>query len=156
GDPRVKVGKNYRKIIYTWAQKEFKNLTEAYSVGVSVPKPIFVHENILVMEFIGINGIPAPLLKDWPILNKEILNEILNEIKKLYKNARLIHADLSEYNIMINEGKPYIIDFGQAVPIEHPMSYEFLTRDINNILRFFRKAGIETPEDEVVINWLKN
>lgn len=156
GDPRFKVGKNYRKIIYTWAQKEFKNLTEAYSVGVSVPKPIFVYENILVMEFIGVDGVPAPLLKDWPILNKELLNQILNEVKKLYKEAKLVHADLSEYNIMINEEKPYIIDFGQAVPIEHPMSYEFLIRDVSNILRFFRKAGIETPEEGVVINWLKN
>ncbi|MCX8170328.1 MAG: serine protein kinase RIO [Candidatus Methanomethyliaceae archaeon] len=156
GDPRFKVGKNYRKIIYTWAQKEFKNLIEAHSVGVSVPKPIHVFKNILVMEFIGSNGVSAPLLKDWPFLSEKLLNQILNEVKKLYNNAKLVHADLSEYNIMVHEGKVYLIDFGQAVPLTHPRNYEFLIRDINNILRFFRKAGIETPEDEVIVNWLKN
>lgn len=155
GDPRFKVVKDYRKIIYTWAQKEYKNLQIAYEVNVSVPKPIYVYENILVMEFIGENGVPAPLLKDLSVINIELFNQIIDAIKKLYNKAKIIHADLSEYNIMVRNNKIYIIDFGQAVTIEHPMSYEFLLRDIKNIVRFFRKNGINVPDDEVIIKWIK-
>ncbi|MCX8181492.1 MAG: serine protein kinase RIO [Candidatus Methanomethyliaceae archaeon] len=155
GDPRFKVGKDYRKIVYTWAQKEYRNLSEAKSAGVPVPTPICAYQNILVMEFIGIDGVPAPLLKDLRHLDKELYQQILTAIKKLYSDAGLVHADLSEYNIMVNEGKAYLIDFGQAVSKDHPMSWEFLRRDIVNILRFFKKSGFNVPEEEAVLEWLK-
>ncbi|MCQ5362137.1 MAG: serine protein kinase RIO [Candidatus Verstraetearchaeota archaeon] len=155
GDPRFSVGKNYRKIVYTWAQKEYRNLSEARIAGVPVPKPICAYQNILVMEFIGEDGVPAPLLKDLPEPDEGLYQQILNAIKNLYLNARLVHADLSEYNIMVYDGKAYLIDFGQAVPREHPMSWEFLKRDVVNILRFFKKAGLNVPEEEAVLEWLK-
>ena len=155
GDPRFKVGKDYRKIVYTWAQKEYRNLSEAKSAGVPVPNPIHAYQNILVMEFIGLDGVPAPLLKDLPQLDEELYQQILTAIKKLYSVAGLVHADLSEYNIMVNDGKAYLIDFGQAVPKDHPKSWEFLRRDVANILRFFRKAGLNLPEEEAVLEWLK-
>jgi serine/threonine-protein kinase RIO1 len=56
---------------------------------------------------------------------------------------------------MVYDGKAYLIDFGQAVPREHPMSWEFLKRDVVNILRFFKKAGLNVPEEEAVLEWLK-
>ncbi|MEM3882181.1 MAG: serine protein kinase RIO [Candidatus Methanomethyliaceae archaeon] len=155
GDPRFKVGKDYRGIVYTWAQKEYRNLSEAKSAGVLVPNPICAYQNILVMEFIGADGVPAPLLKDLPELDESLYQQILVAIKKLYSSAGLVHADLSEYNIMVNEGKAYLIDFGQAVSRDHPMSLEFLRRDVVNILRFFRKAGLNVPEEEAVLEWLK-
>ncbi|MEM2002991.1 MAG: serine protein kinase RIO [Candidatus Methanomethyliaceae archaeon] len=155
GDPRFKVGKDYRRIVYTWAQKEYRNLSEAKSAGVLVPNPICAYQNILVMEFIGADGVPAPLLKDLPELDESLYQQILVAIKKLYSSAGLVHADLSEYNIMVNEGKAYLIDFGQAVSRDHPMSLEFLRRDVVNILRFFRKAGLNVPEEEAVLEWLK-
>lgn len=155
GDPRFKVGKDYRKIVYTWAQKEYRNLSEAKMAGVPVPKPIYAYQNILVMEFIGNEGVPAPLLKDLPELDEGIFHQIMTAIKNLYSVAGLVHADLSEYNIMVNNGKAYLIDFGQAVPRDHPMSWEFLSRDVVNILRFFKKAGLSVPEKEAVLEWLK-
>lgn len=155
GDPRFKIGKDYRKIVYTWAQKEFRNLTEAKVAGVPVPKPIYAYENILIMEFIGVEGVPAPLLKDLPEVDKELCQQIITAVKRLYSIAGLVHADLSEYNIMVNDGKACLIDFGQAVSKEHPMSWEFLRRDIGNILRFFKKSGLDMPEEEEVLEWLK-
>lgn len=155
GDPRFRVGKDYRKIVYTWAQKEFRNLTEAKVAGVPVPKPIYAYENILVMEFIGVEGVPAPLLKDLPDVDRELYQQIITAIKRLYSTAGLVHADMSEYNVMVNDGKVYLIDFGQAVSREHPMSWEFLRRDIGNILRFFKKSGLDVPEEEEVLEWLR-
>ncbi|MGQ9760195.1 MAG: serine protein kinase RIO [Candidatus Methanomethylicaceae archaeon] len=155
GDPRFKVGRDYRKIIYTWAQKEFKNLSEALAAGVSVPKPIYAYENILVMEFIGVEGVPAPLLKDLPNVNRELYQKIITAVDRLYTRAGIVHADLSEYNIMVDGDRLYLIDFGQAVSIKHPMSWGFLRRDVGNILRFFRKSGVDVPEEEVVLEWLR-
>jgi len=157
GDPRFKVGHDYRRIVYTWAQKEFRNLTEARNAGVPVPRPIYAYENIVVMEFIGLDGVPSPLLKELPReeITAEVYNEIAGALDSLYRKAGLVHADLSEYNVMVHGNKIFLIDFGQAVSKEHPMAEEFLRRDIGNIIRFFERAGIDAPKEEVVLRWLK-
>jgi RIO kinase 1 len=56
---------------------------------------------------------------------------------------------------MLYHGRPYLIDFGQAVVKEHPMAEEFLRRDIWNIVKFFKKAGLDVPDVEDVLKWLK-
>jgi len=148
GDPRfVRTKKKTHARVYQWAQKEFKNLTLAKRVGVSVPTPIAVYKNILIMEFIGENGLPAPLLKDYIPENIDfIFEKIISDMETLFKKAKLVHADLSEYNILIFKNMPYFIDMGQAVKLEHPNSIAFLVRDIRNILNFFKnEVRIETP-----------
>jgi len=65
GDPRFKrVKKSPRGIIYTWTQKEYKNLQLAEKASVNSPRPIAFNRNILVMTFIGEDGVPAPLLRE--------------------------------------------------------------------------------------------
>jgi RIO kinase 1 len=149
GDPRFKkIPKNVSKIIFLWASKEYKNLKRAYKVGLSVPKPLFIRNNILIMEYIGFGSIPAPLLKD--IVNpREIVNlmdELLNFIKDLYQKAELVHGDLSEFNILYHNQKPIVIDISQAVSIHHPKAEVFLVRDIKNIFKYFEKLGLDTPD----------
>ncbi|MEM0149919.1 MAG: RIO1 family regulatory kinase/ATPase, partial [Candidatus Micrarchaeaceae archaeon] len=152
GDERfTKIRSSKRFIINTWCKKEYGNLKIARAASVSVPKPYMSNGSILAMEFIGdSNGKPAPMLKDAEIADPAgIFETILEDIRKLYA-SRLVHADLSEYNILINDGKPYLIDFGQAVTVRHPKALEFLDRDIANIAGYFRKRyGIETTFDEV-------
>ncbi|GAG30463.1 unnamed protein product, partial [marine sediment metagenome] len=97
GDPRFKkIPHNVSKTIFLWASKEFKNLKRAYKVGLSVPEPIHVRNNILIMEYIGFESIPAPLLKDIrkPKDPLQLFSEILNFIKELYNKAKLVHGDL--------------------------------------------------------------
>jgi RIO kinase 1 len=108
-----------------------------------VPKPYYFHGNIIAMEFIGTDGTPSKRLKDVRLANpKETLDEILRQIKLLY-SASLVHSDISEYNILMKDNKPYLIDFGQAVVLGHPESLNFLRRDISNIVNyFFKKYGI--------------
>jgi RIO kinase 1 len=93
------------------------------------------------MSFIGENGQRAPLLREVHELEKpsETYMEIIDFIVKSRDKAGLIHADLSEYNVMIWNEKPFIIDLSQAVPITHPLAGEFLRRDVENINRFFMK-----------------
>jgi RIO kinase 1 len=54
-----------------------------------------------------------------------------------------VHGDLSEYNIMMWNGKPVIFDMAQAVPTSHPMAEFFLRRDIANVNRFFKRLGVK-------------
>lgn len=147
GDPRfTRVRRDTRSLIYLWARKEFKNLHSAFEAGVSVPKPITVRRNVLIMEFIGENGISAPLLREIPLKNPgRIYRQILANVKRLYRKAKLVHADLSEYNVMIWKGKPVLFDVSQAVPREHPMASEFLHRDLKNISRYFKRLGVAVP-----------
>jgi len=150
GDPRFeRIKKDIRKLVYLWAQKEFKNLNRAYEAKVRVPKPIAIKNNVLIMEFIGKNGVSAPLLREIELKNPERMYRlILLHVKRLYRGARLVHGDLSEYNIMVWRGRPVLFDFSQAVLIEHPNSDQFLIRDIENINRYFAKLGVNIIEVE--------
>jgi len=161
GDPRFKgVSGDIRKLIYTWARKEYKNLQKMYEVGVRVPKPIYQLRNVLLMEFIGEDGVRAPLLKEVELDLDEAL-KIFNILKyyvaKLYHVAKLVHADLSEYNVMLYYEEPVLIDVSQAVHVDHPMSGYFLRRDVRNLVRYFKEeVGLNIPsEDEVLEEVLK-
>jgi len=163
GDPRFKkVPRNITKIIYLWASKEYKNLKRADKAGLRVPKPIYVKDNILVMEYIGFGSIPAPRLKDikFPRNIRFLLKDVLNFIKLLYQDAKLVHGDLSEFNILYHNQKPCYIDISQAVSIEHPKSEKYLVRDIKNMYHYFEKYEIDLPNPETfyyeVINLNKN
>ncbi len=159
GDPRfTRVRRDTRSLIYIWAQKEFKNLHSAFEAGVSVPKPVAVRRNVLIMEFIGENGISAPLLREIQLKNPErIYRQILVNVKRLYRKAGLVHADLSEYNVMIWKGKPVLFDVSQAVSREHPMASEFLRRDLENMIRYFKRLGVAvSPVEELLKKVVRN
>ena len=152
GDVRFKrVGRGTRALIYAWAEKEFKNLTLAYEAGVRVPKPYAVKNNILVVEFIGEKGSPAPLLREVELDRpEEVYLTLLEAVKRLYRKAELVHGDLSEYNIMYYREKPVIFDLSQAVLLSHPLADQLLRRDIRNLNRFFAKLNVKVkPEDEI-------
>ena len=121
--------------------------------GVRVPRPIALSGNVIVMEFLGERGYRAPLLhEEADSMSIEQLRAvesgIAEQLRLIVCKSRLIHADLSEYNIMIWNGKPWIIDVSQAVRHEHPNAPEFLERDIENLTRFFTKYLGETPNIE--------
>jgi RIO kinase 1 len=149
GDPRFKSElTNRRDIIKEWAKKEFKNLDLLQQANVRAPAPLRRLHNILVMEYIGDEHQAAPLLKDTPLKNpQKIFEEIMTFVSRMYATG-IVHADLSEYNILIFRQKPYIIDVGQAVLLDHPSSSEFLKRDIHNIVHYFKKYGIKQNEQE--------
>lgn len=152
------ISSNTRKIITAWARREFNNLETAFKAKVKVPEPITVKENVLVMKFIGENGKRAIHLYEYEADESslyDIYNKIIKNLIKLVKCAKLIHSDLSEYNIMIHEGEAYFIDMSQAISCSLPNSREFLSRDIRNILSFFKKKGIEEHREEDVIKMIE-
>jgi RIO kinase 1 len=152
GDYRFKnVKRDTRALISTWAMKEFRNLEAAIYAKIRVPKPIAVERNVVIMEFIGKDGVSAPSLKERPPKNPErTYRQLLTYMKRLYRKAELIHGDLSEYNLMLWKGKLVMFDMSQSVPTSHPLAEFLLNRDIINVNRFFSRQGVEVlPNEEV-------
>ena len=155
GDRRFKrVGKSSRSLIPMWALKEYKNLHRYHEAGVRVPQPLDIERNVMVMEFIGDGkqGLAAPLLKGAEIPSPvKTYNNIINMIVTGYEKAGLVHADLSEYNILWWKKKPVIIDVSQAVLKDHGNANKYLYRDIQNITFFFNKLGVATTDPKEVV-----
>jgi len=149
-DPRfLNLKKGKRNIIFSWVQREYRNLLKAREANVSVPTPLTFYNNVLVLEFIGDGGIIAPKLKDEiPKRPKEFFEKITADMGKLYK-AGIVHADLSAFNILNYNEKPVFIDFSQCTTLDSSRANEFLERDIRNICNFFKKIGLKTDEAKV-------
>ena len=154
GDPRFdKIRKNnIREIVQTWCKKEFGNLKIAQMAEVHSPIPYYFKDNVLAIEFIGTESTPSQTLKNIEVSDpKKVLNAIIGDIRKLYQ-AELVHGDISEYNILMKDGTPYLIDFGQAVVLGHPNAEKFLERDVSNIASYFRKRyGIKSDTEGLLL-----
>ena len=157
GDRRFKrIRRTPRGIVYAWTQKEYKNLQLAEQAGVNSPRAIAFNRNILVMSFIGNDGVPAPLLREIdPEDPSAFYLKILGEARLLYTKAGVVHGDLSEYNIMVWEEAPVIFDVSQTLLIEHPLAAPLLKRDISNINTYFNRLGVDVIDSEDVETWVK-
>ena len=157
GDPRFQgIKRDSTGIVLTWAKKEYVNLRTLFDVGLGVPEPVALRRNVLVMSFIGKNGKRAPLLKETILESpKEVYDDLVNFIKWAYLRAELVHGDLSEYNVMVQEGRTYVIDVSQAVSTKHPLAEELLNRDISNVNRYFSELGVKVFSQEEVLAALR-
>lgn len=131
------------------AEREFKGLGRVYPHGVSVPEPLHQNRHAVVMgviegaELFRYPEIPEP---------GEVLKEILVNVRKSYLRAGVIHADLSEFNIVLQtDGRVLIIDWPQFVGRDNPEAERLLRRDVRNVVRYFRrKFGTKTKLKEAL------
>lgn len=138
---------NPRKMVRTWAEKEMRNLVRMQNAGMNVPTPILLRSHVLLMTFLGKDGWPAPKLKDVDISSskaRELYRDCVIMMWNIYNKCKLVHADLSEFNLLYHEGKIVVIDVSQSVEHDHPHALEFLRKDCTNISDFFSKKGVST------------
>lgn len=139
---------NPRKLVQTWAEKEMRNLARIHASGIPCPKPHVLKSHILVMDMIGRDGLPAPLLKNANVIDKSkycsYYYKLVVYMRRLYHECKLVHADLSEFNLILLDDEIYIIDVSQSVEHDHVMALEFLRKDCYNINEFFRKKEVGT------------
>lgn len=151
GDPRFKKISKFDEFTYAvlYAKKEFKNLELATNFGVSCPAPYFWVRNVLVMEFLGEESTPYPQCSDaLELVQRAHIRSLLHNLKSLAR-AKLVHGDLSMYNMLVGKEKLYFIDFGQGVLVDHPSAREFLLKDLDNVLYFISK--VERKRGEVYV-----
>lgn len=148
-DPRyIGTKKKRRNVIFSWVQKEYRNLMRAREMGISVPTPYVYLNNVIVMEYIGDEEI-APMLNEcYPEDPEKFFNLVVKNIKKMHKNG-MVHADLSAFNILNYNEKPIFIDMPQGTVKGNNNYEEYLKRDIKNISNFFKKIGIKKDFEEI-------
>jgi RIO kinase 2 len=119
------------------AEREYQALQLLFPHRIAVPEPISQNRHVIAMGMIE----GAELAEYKEISRPEkILGEILRNTRKSYLKAGLIHADLSEYNVILKPNRRIlIIDWPQYVTQEHPNADELLTRDVQNILQYFKR-----------------
>lgn len=155
GEHRFKNGyqrSSNRAMVKLWAEKEMRNLKRLHAAGIPCPEPVYLRSHVLVMGFLGDKkGYPAPRLKDFSFTGDE--DEVhdkwlecyltcISLIRMMYQTCKLVHGDLSEYNMLYWKNKLYFIDVSQSVEHDHPRSLEFLRMDIKNVGDFFRRKNV--------------
>ncbi|MHA1506915.1 MAG: RIO1 family regulatory kinase/ATPase domain-containing protein [Candidatus Asgardarchaeia archaeon] len=141
------------------AQIEFNALQKAKAAGINVPDPISINRHAIVTKMIERgNGVPAPQLVDIRLENpREAYEIILEDYVKLVNDAKIIHGDFNEYNILVSpEGELYYIDFPQSVPVSYPASLDMAIRDLNQINNYFSsKYRIDVYDLNEILDELK-
>ena len=165
GEFRFKQGynkSNNRAMVKVWAEKEMRNLKRIYASGIPCPEPVYLRLHVLVMAFLGDKkGVPAPRLKDVELEGQDsdsqwraLYLQLIGYMRIMYQKCRLVHADLSEYNILYHQEKLWIIDVSQSVEHDHPRSLEFLRMDIKNVSSFFSRKNVNTLSERTIFGFV--
>ncbi|MGO1972738.1 MAG: serine protein kinase RIO [Propionibacteriaceae bacterium] len=137
-----------------WAASEFDRLSQFWSAGISVPYPLQLDGEEILMEFVGLpDGAAAPRLAqarpDPDLL--PVLWEQLRESMIRIAGLGLAHADLSAYNVLLADERVVIIDLPQAVDLlTNPQGMEFLARDCRNVCSWFTSRRFPVDPDELL------
>jgi RIO kinase 1 len=138
------------------AAHEFDMLLQAWKGGAPVPTPARRVENMLSMRYLDQDGGPAPRLQDHlPEDPSRMLEMVIQAIMALGR-AGVVHSDLSPYNVLVKDGRPWFIDLSEAIRVDRigDTPWRRLTeadRALRNGLRsldlYFRRLGLQVNED---------
>ena len=141
--------RNYGGLVFAWTRREHTILGRLADAGVSAPRPLGHLRNVLVMEFVGSDdGIAAPRLVDATVEDPAgLYGELVEQVGRMARVAKLVHGDLSPYNVLFREGHVVLIDVAQAAPSDHPEAPRLLLRDLTNFAKFLGRLGFEVEPD---------
>lgn len=131
------------------AKKEHDALEKIYKLNLNTPKPIGYNRHMVVMEYLRGKELVYYKNIDNPLY---IFDEIINQMRVIYQEGKVIHGDLGEFNIIIDEeGNILIIDWLQSISSDHPNAKIILRRDIENVCNYFKKKyKIESNIEEIL------
>jgi RIO kinase 1 len=133
-----------------WAGREFATLRRLWDAGASVPYPVTESDHGFLMQYVGTLGAAAPRLADvrpGPDEAARLFDQLVADLR-IFVSEGIVHGDLSEYNVLVQHGRAWIIDLPQAVELyEHPRGPELFARDVASLCRYFAKRGIVRDAD---------
>jgi RIO kinase 2 len=135
------------------AKREYDFLIKLKSTKMNIATPYFRSMHSIVMDRIdGIRLIEIKNLEN----PKQIFYKVFEQIRIAYKE-NIINSDLSEYNILLDQNNDvWIIDWPQAVTLDHPNAEFLIRRDLRNIIRYFaRKYDLNLDENSCYDGLLK-
>jgi RIO kinase 1 len=131
----------------SWIGHEFETLRVLHDAGLDVPRPYAQGENVIMMGYVGDGELPAPTLNTVALERDEahaLFERVMRNVERMLALHR-IHADLSAYNILYQDGDITLIDFPQAVdPRVNPHSQSLLARDVERVCQYFNRYGVKT------------
>ena len=141
------------------AAHEFDMLYQAWKGGALVPTPARRNENMLSMRYLGDENGPAPRLHDAPLDDPEaFMKAVLDGVESLAK-AGVVHSDLSPYNILVFENRPWFIDLSEGIRVDR-MGYSHwqrlevarkaLEHGVGTIRDHFARLGVESEDDGLI------
>jgi len=141
-----------------WAAREFATLRHLWEAGASVPYPVEQAHHAFFMQYVGTRGAAAPRLADLRPERAEaavIFDRLVEELR-IFVREGIVHADLSEYNVLVQHGRPWIIDVPQAVDLyAHPRARDHFTWDVTRLCRFFERRGVTCDARELIAELLE-
>jgi RIO kinase 1 len=140
-----------------WAGREFSTLRRLWEAGARVPYPVEESGHGFLMQYIGTLGEAAPRLVDVRLERDEALvvfERLVEELRVLGREG-IVHGDLSAYNVLLQHGRPWIIDLPQAVDLyTHPRGLELFERDVVNLCGYFNRIGIRVDATQLLVDVL--
>ena len=142
--------RNFGGMIFAWTRREHTILGRLADAGVRAPQPYGHFRNVLVMEFIGSSdGQAAPRLIDTPVDDPAALYEdLVHQVGRMARVAKLVHGDLSPYNVLIQDGLVVLIDVAQAISSDHPEARRLMERDVQNFAKYLGRIGFSVEPSE--------
>jgi RIO kinase 1 len=139
----TKVGK--RLAHHEWISWEWETLCRLYDAGADVPEPLARSEDAILMELAADQDGPAPKLR-FVELELDAAREVFERLKRnieIFLDLHLVHGDLSAYNVLYANGRPWVIDVPQSIDLFHRTDgFQFLQRDVANLGRYFARYGL--------------
>lgn len=156
-DKRTRYGKQVLAV--HWVAAEFEALRRLWLAGASVPYPVACRDDGVLMEYVGDHDEAAPRLAQARVDRAALpgLFEQVRENLRIFARTGMVHADLSAYNVLLWQGRTWIIDLPQAVPyLENLDATDFLHRDVHNICAWFVRKGMNIDPEEVFAELLND
>jgi len=136
------------------AKKEFEALGKVYELKLDTPKPIGFNRHMIVMSYLRGKELAYHSVIKNPA---KVFNKIIKQVKLIYQKAKMIHGDLGEFNIVLDDkSNILIIDWLQWVPTDHPNANSLIERDIGNVCNFFKKKyNVESNPLDIIKSFKK-
>ena len=142
---------------HTWAANEWLRLCRLWAIGVRVPYPVQVSGTEVMLEYLGDADQMAPRLVNAGASRgelRDLCDQAVDALRKMTWDG-LVHADLSPYNVLVWDGQLAIIDLPQAVDLDdNPNAYDFLQRDVTNLIGWFAKRGVDVDPSAIFTDLL--
>jgi RIO kinase 1 len=141
--------RNYARMVYAWTRREHSILRRMHDANVRVPVAYGYLRNVLVMEFIGADGVASRRLQEATVAEPQgLYDDLVVQLRRMTIDAKLVHGDLSPYNVLWHEGTAVLIDVAQSMESVHPQAPALLRRDIDNFARYLNRLGADVDAEE--------